>query len=291
MQPFDRILFPYDFSEAADAMAPAVAALAKKFDAIVTVLNAFNLVHDLDIGPRMTEPLEAPPEAVPYLPAIQELRKERERRLEEFAHARFQHIAHTTLTVDGDPARAIEWAVKCESPDLVALPTRGLGRFRRMLLGSVAAKVLHDIDCPVLTSAHQPHAALAASGECRSILCAVRLDAESEATLRLASQLARAFGAHVCLLHVAAEDERGDREASAAALDRAFREIQGVGAAVDCHVRILAADWPEGIRQTAIDEAADLVIVGRGHARASVSRVWSHLYTVIRESPCPVISV
>jgi hypothetical protein len=39
--PFRRILFPIDFSKAAVAMVPAVSAMARRFDATVTVLNAF----------------------------------------------------------------------------------------------------------------------------------------------------------------------------------------------------------------------------------------------------------
>lgn len=39
------------------------------------------------------------------------------------------------------------------------------------------------------------------------------------------------------------------------------------------------------------EEEAELLIVGRGHAMESFSRAWSHLYTIIRESSCPVLSV
>ena len=34
------------------------------------------------------------------------------------------------------------------------MPTHGFGPLRRFLLGSVAAKVLHDAQCPVWTSVH-----------------------------------------------------------------------------------------------------------------------------------------
>jgi nucleotide-binding universal stress UspA family protein len=64
----------------------------------------------------------------------------------------------------------------------------------------------------------------------------------------------------------------------------------GRGMAQDASVRILDGDIPEGIRQTARDEGTDLLIVGRGHARETFSRA-RPLYTIIRESPCPVLSV
>jgi nucleotide-binding universal stress UspA family protein len=54
---------------------------------------------------------------------------------------------------------------------------------------------------------------------------------------------------------------------------------------------VVGDDVPEGIRLAAIEESADLVIVGRGHHRGAVSRLWSDLYRIVRESPCPVLSV
>jgi nucleotide-binding universal stress UspA family protein len=56
-------------------------------------------------------------------------------------------------------------------------------------------------------------------------------------------------------------------------------------------VRLLDASVPEGIRRAAMEEKADLVIVGRGHEKGTLSRMWSALYGIIRESPCPVLSV
>ena len=36
---------------------------------------------------------------------------------------------------------------------------------------------------------------------------------------------------------------------------------------------------------------ADLIVTGRGEAQGAISRLWSRLYPLIRESPCPVLSV
>jgi hypothetical protein len=36
---------------------------------------------------------------------------------------------------------------------------------------------------------------------------------------------------------------------------------------------------------------ADLVVVGRGNIQGTLSRVWSHLYSIVRDSPCPVLSI
>jgi nucleotide-binding universal stress UspA family protein len=67
--------------------------------------------------------------------------------------------------VEMRPAQAILRAVETLKPDLVVLGTRGHGRFRRALLGSVASEVLRTVACDVLLvpdrgvpgpRAHQP---------------------------------------------------------------------------------------------------------------------------------------
>ncbi|HZL51853.1 MAG TPA: hypothetical protein VFC37_12985, partial [Terracidiphilus sp.] len=41
--------------------------------------------------------------------------------------------------------------------------------------------------------------------------------------------------------------------------------------------RIMGAAFPEGGRQIAIEESADLIVVGRGHSRGIFSPAWSRL--------------
>jgi nucleotide-binding universal stress UspA family protein len=291
MEPFHRILFPVDFSGAGAALAPTVAAIARQFKASVTVVNAFNLVHDYNLTPVCNEVAEEllP---IPYIPAFQELRDQRERRLEEFANEHFPDLERKSVIVDGEPALAIEWLAKRERADLITLPTRGLGRFRRMLLGSVTAKVLHDIDCPVFTAAHEPGHELASPYNCKSILCALKFDSGDELALRMTASLARSFGARVCLLHILTKNDEQEQNAAMESARQAFQQIASAdgGSGIPMREKILDASIPEGIRQTAIEEEADLVVVGRGHAREGISFLWSRLYTIIRESPCPVLS-
>lgn len=108
----------------------------------------------------------------------------------------------------------------------------------------------------------------------------------------MAGFFAQTFGAKVCLLNIQS-DEQGDKH-SVEGIRQAFEKAcasAGLEVGGDACVRTRDAEIPEGIRRTAIEEAADLVIVGRGHARKDFSRAWSHLYEIIRESPSPVLSV
>ncbi len=65
------------------------------------------------------------------------------------ANSRDAHRYQVSL-VEMRPAAAILRAVETLKPDLVVLGTRGHGRFRRALLGSVASEVLRAVQCDVL---------------------------------------------------------------------------------------------------------------------------------------------
>lgn len=293
MTHFRKILFPFDFSEAGKALTSSVVAMAERFQASVTVLNAFYMVRNYNLAPRLDDLVDSAPEAIPYTAELQALRDRREERLKEFARVHFSGIPWTSTVVDGDPAAVIEWAAKHTQSELIMMPTRGLGRFRRLLLGSVTAKVIHDVDCPVFTSAHEPVSTLGSPGGIRSILCAARFDPGSEATLKVARSLADAYGARVCLLYIRSSSD-GQNDADAIQfIRRAFKQAGGSGGEPGeppC-VSVMDAALSVGIRQTAIEQEADLVVVGRGHSRGDAFRLWSNLYTIICESPCPVLTV
>jgi len=45
------------------------------------------------------------------------------------------------------------------------------------------------------------------------------------------------------------------------------------------------------VRRAAEENQADLVVIGRGVLQELFGRMRTHVYSVIREAPCPVISV
>lgn len=51
------------------------------------------------------------------------------------------------------------------------------------------------------------------------------------------------------------------------------------------------SDVAEGVRDLALRNRADLVIIGRGAIRTGLGRLHAHSYNIVRESPCPVLSV
>ena len=276
-------------------MARSVREMAECFNATITILNAFNPLPEYFQGPLIDDRCSSKEEpALPYSAALLELRDLQKRRLEAFSQSHFSGMRYSARIEDGDPAMVIEWAARCEKTDLIMMPTRGLGRFRRLLLGSVTSKVLHDTSFPLWTSTHNPELSSSLPHGCRSIVCAVGMNQRDDLVFKAAHLFARAYDANLCLLHIKVPADVQDRQSLPRSIRYSFDRVctgKGVQAAMNVRIRILDGNSAEGICQTAREESADLVIVGRGHVQESFAQVWSHVYTIIRESPCPVLTV
>ena len=67
-----------------------------------------------------------------------------------------------------------------EQADLILMPTHGHGPFRRLLLGSVTSKVLHDAECPVWTGVHENKDRPAEPMTLKHVVCAVDLQSAQQ---------------------------------------------------------------------------------------------------------------
>jgi nucleotide-binding universal stress UspA family protein len=178
------------------------------------------------------------------------------------------------------------------------LPTHGYGRFRRLMLGSVTAKVLHDAACPVWTGVHMEQVPRLEDIAFRKIVCAIDLGEQSCPTLRWAKQFAAEFGAGLTVVHAipAAKDVvslYADQQAKEKLIRLATERVQAikecVGAAAD--VSIIADEIPHAVCGCAGREKADLLVIGRSVAEGMLGRLRTNAYSIIRQSPCPVVSV
>ena len=284
MLPFRNILFPVDYSEPCRAVIPSVREMAARFSAEVTLVHAYPPVlfpyGDLAVDPIMPE----------------EIRTYEKKRLQTFALEAFpdQHVE--TIVESGEPGTVVHREVQHQGTDLVMLGTHGHGPVRRFLLGSVVTKVLHDVSAAVWTAA-PGHAS---GNPYQSVLCALDESDEAEAVLRAAAALARAYAAQLLLVHVL-ELPRGPMDFDLSPYERELcdnaevriRELKGKLGIDAPHVilgpgNVTVAD---GISQEATRRNADLIVTGRGRAQDTFTRMWSRLYTVVRESPCPVLSI
>src|ERR1017187_911336 len=173
------------------------------------------------------------------------------------------------LLLHGDPAGKIVELASEEHIDLIAMPTHGYGPFRRFILGSNTAKVLHDADCPVWTGVHMEEAPTLASIPFHNILCAVDLGPQSSKTLCWAARLAQEFGARLHLVHATgaspdAGEGGGDPAVSwqaavrKSAGEELFRLQNFVGMEADSSVE--AGEAAKGVWSTAGRVDADLLV-------------------------------
>jgi nucleotide-binding universal stress UspA family protein len=197
----------------------------------------------------------------------------------------------------GEPGSVIDKLAQEQRADLVMLATRGHGPVRRFLLGSVTAKVLHDVSAAVWTGAGAALPDHPVRIPCQSIVCALDESNEAEAVLRAAASIASAYRAQLWIVHVVPTppdypdiDLEEHTKQLTEASQFSLRELKAkIG--VDAPHTVIDSLLAEGIHHEVVRRKADLLITGRGHASGTFSRLWSHLYGIIRDSPCPVLSV
>jgi nucleotide-binding universal stress UspA family protein len=285
MLPFRKILFAVDYSEPCQAIVPYVKETVRRFSADLSLAHAYspNLLAYADHSIEDAD--------LAYKAYIRE-----RRRLQEFASDTFSGLHVETFAELGEPGSVIHDIVKRQGTDLVMLATRGRGLIRRFLLGSVAAKVLHDAGAAVWTSAGTALTDHAPQIPYKSVLCAVDETDEAETVLRAGAAFADRYQAQLRLVHVvetppALEIDFGPyKQDLMNAADLRVRELIG-RLGLDLPHTVVAGRIDCGVREEALRRKADLIIAGRGRVQGTFTRMWSHVYPIVRESPCPVLSI
>lgn len=285
MLPFRNILFPVDYSEPCLAVAPYVKEMTRHFSADLTLVHAYGLESLPNSELAGTNP-----------DLIEQSRLIEEDRLRAFAKETFpsQHVE--AIAEFGEPGRIIHEVVERQGTDLVMLPTHGLGPVRRLLLGSVTAKVLHDVSAAVWTGTGSVFEGRSPAIPYQSVLCAVDDSEETDAVLKAAAALACSYKASLWIVHVLesppADPKTGFNPYAKELMNDAdfkLRELKGE-LAIDAPHAVIEGNIEDGVREEALRRDADLIVTGRGRAQATF-RIWSRLYPIIRQSPCPVLSI
>ena len=296
---FEHILCPTDFSVFSDRALRHAAALARRFEARLTVLHVI---------PQWTPYTHAPA----YFPAPMLANPSLCRHVEEdlreaIAPSVDSGVAVETMLREAEPWREI-LAVAEELPaDLLVMGTHGRGGFEQLLLGAVAEKVLRRAPCPVLTVCREEGRTWEAPGLVRRILCATDLSETSGRTIDYALSLASEYQAALTVVHVlegvAASDTPAYKELpETAALLRQVEAIareqlrqaipQDARAWCDVEERIALGRPHREVLRLAAETSADLIVMGaRRHGLLAWTSIGSTLHHVVREASCPVLSV
>jgi nucleotide-binding universal stress UspA family protein len=282
------ILLPVDFSERSIAAARYAGALACRFQSKVILLHV--VPNEYPIGA-----FEAP---IDFHSLWNERLDDAQRKLDAFLADDFRRMPVKRFVLDGDPATRIVQVAGCEGVKLIVMPTHGYGPFRRFILGSVTAKVLHDADCAVLTSAHIKEGAPPEALAFRNILCAVDLGAQSRSALAWAGEFAAKYQSRLHVMHALPSLEAGqahyfDSEIRATLHRSAEHDVEALleSAGQSADVLIEYGAVARAVRSAAESVKADCVVIGRHASSGLLGRLHADAYAIVRESPCPVISV
>jgi nucleotide-binding universal stress UspA family protein len=211
--------------------------------------------------------------------------------------------------VEGSPAARIVGVAAEEAADLVVVGTHGRTGLDRVLLGSVADRVLRTATCPVLTVRAQPAGTTPTTGLGR-ILYATDFSPAARAAWPHVLALADTSGAVVDLLHVAMQPVP-DRHLSAEMLGQMARLLdEQAWTDAERFLQDAARTWPgrlsrervtvliahgvtgDQVSHQARERRADLIVIGT-HGRSGLRRwmLGSVAQHVIQSAPCPVLTV
>jgi nucleotide-binding universal stress UspA family protein len=285
---FKHILFPFDYSDRCRHAAPFVKAWVERSGARLTILNVVEDpgVH-LPAGARFLIPRKEPDEILAASTGF----------LREYATETFPGKTVEIVCRMGDPAKEIACVASETLANLIMMPTRGSGRFRAFVLGSVTAKVLNDAECPVWTDAHMEEHQPVVDLGIHNIVCAADDTEQSVWLLKAASGIADLYSATLHLIHVVPEVEvyssklRAQWQHELLESGRLKMSELRHGACVTAEIHIESGPISHMVRKAALECKADLVVIGRGHAHGLLGRLRTNAYAIVRDSPSPVLSV
>ena len=228
-----------------------------------------------------------------------ELEPHRNSELQQFLSGELKYLNPARVCVTGDPATKIVEIARSWKPDLVMMPTHGMGLYNRLFLGSVTAKVLHELDCPLWTDIHAEKAPPLEKITIRKVLCAVDLEEQSGKVLEWANFLAREYAAELGLVHAVPAVEAAapahylDQEFTASILSQAKTNLARLEASIDCTAStfVVSGDSSKVVSEVAHVFEADLLVIGRHGGAGMGAHLRQNAYAILRESPCPVISI
>lgn len=286
-----QVLCPVDFSEFSRRALDHAAAIAHWYGARLTILHVV---------------VNRPPADLPATPLTDGDRQRLTADLRRLAaHVPVDVSIDLRITEAGDIRREILTQADMVSADLVVLGTHGRSGFERLVLGSVAERVVRMAPCPtMIVPRRAPDAALDEPVRFRRILCPVDFSAASSRAVRLAVSLAEEARAQLMLLHVIemppelkADPMSADFDVErirAAATAESMQQLQAFvpEPQPNCTIKPLVREGAvyHAILATAAERTADLIVMGvQGRGAVDLLVFGSNTARVMRGAACPVL--
>jgi nucleotide-binding universal stress UspA family protein len=289
-----HILCPVDFSDISQHALDHAAAIARWYEARLTLLYVFANFPVMDVPPLV---LEAP---------------ERERLMVGMRGMAAAVPRQVPVDVRIEEAPYIHEEILAQlgatRTDLLVLGTHGRSGFQRLFLGSVTEKVMRKATCPTLVvPPRAPGVPAGAPVQFRRILCPVDFSVSSLDALAYALNMAQEADAQLTLLHVVElppvlseaptmppPDLPRIREAAAADARNKLHALIPESAHTYCTVETAVVEGRayRQILQHATERQSDLIVMGvHGRGKLDLLVFGSTTHHVIRASACPVLIV
>jgi nucleotide-binding universal stress UspA family protein len=292
----NRILCATDFSDFSNHAIPYGIALAREFKAKLYVSHVIDLSSAAIYG-----------EAVFAL-------EEQQSRMTSYAQKEMTRLMgqetldwEPLITV-GNPANEIARLAADKQVDIAIAASHGRSGLKRLILGSVTERLMRTLPCPLwVVRSPEPGFVTDASQaiQIKKILVGCDFSPDSSLAFEYGLSLAQEFQAELHLAHVVEpplyEDLVKPSE-SGETFGRQLRKTmqEKLGAMVPeeaqtwCNpvTALLAGQPHEELAKYAVVNGMDLIVLGvRGHSLVETLFVGSTTDRVLRNSPCPVLSV
>jgi nucleotide-binding universal stress UspA family protein len=291
-----RILCATDFSDFSNHAIPYGIALAREFRAKLYVSHVIDLSSSAIYG-----------EAVFAL-------EEQQTRMTNYAHKEMSRLMgqetldwEPLITV-GNPANEIARLAADKQVDLAIAASHGRSGLKRVILGSVTERLMRTLPCPlwVVRSPELGFATAASQAiQIKKLLVGCDFSPDSGLAFEYGLSLAQEFQAELHLAHVVEPplyDDLIKPSESGKTFGQKLRKTvqEKLAAMVPEEARtwcnpvtaLLAGQPHEELVKYAVVNGMDLIVLGvRGHSLVETLFVGSTTDRVLRNSPCPVLSV
>jgi nucleotide-binding universal stress UspA family protein len=272
----DTIVVATDLADLSELLPHAVAQ-AKASNAELHIVHAINTnkVFVPELG------------MVPSVDLIRMAQDTRMKMEESVFPIREQGLRCTIEVGHGDPSDIVAEVTKKTGAQRVIVSSHGRTGIKRMILGSVALKILTTSNVPVCTIG--PHCHAPSGADVKTLLHPTSLGPDAEPSAKLALDLAHHYRAELTLLHVIAPDSGMEPYLDP---QYAFANLESLSppsssdSHVTVHKRVVAGDKKRELLREAEAIHADFIVLG-SHSDSGSGQT---AYSVLVSATCPVLS-
>lgn len=271
MTDLSHLLTAVDDSDWTQPVLDVTGVLARRLSARVALVHA----ESVDVPPYFTE------EAVASMAKLLEDQRQAALDwLQRMAAGPLAGVSVEAHLIEAPPVEAILHEAQRLGSGLILLGTHGRSGLNRLLLGSVAERVVRQSPVPVLTVRRADSDGF----EPRRLLCPVNFRDVSQTALDTACELAARLDAEVIAMHAVEPQTTTQRERLQALCDESRL----------CQVHPVErhGEAAEQILQAAAEEAADIIVLGaERRPLLDATTLGTTSVRVVRHATCPVLSV